>query len=132
MSALNEAVDAFERVLCARYNVRSVEGLGALSEAVASARTGDVAPLEQAMVGREMYRWSPEAADALAAIRASLVPEESLEDMNVAQLAAYADEHGIELKARNKADAIAQIRAGLAADEPESTEETSENEETES
>lgn len=73
MSALNEAVDVLERVLCARYNVRSTEGLGALGEAVAAARGGDVTDLERAMAGREMYRWSDEASEALAAVRAAAV-----------------------------------------------------------
>lgn len=115
MSSLNEAVDAFERVLCARYNVASVEGLGPFPEALSAARNGNTVPLEDAMAGREMYHWAEQSDAALAAIRSrgeAVTPaapeppapegEESddgkpLARMNKAELLSLAAERGIEV-----------------------------------
>lgn len=51
------AVDALEAVICERYNVRSLTGVGPFAEALAQARVGNVEPIDAALAGREMYRW---------------------------------------------------------------------------
>lgn len=64
-------IDTAERLLCERYNVQSLDGLGGLLGAVQAARAGDLAPLRTALDGRELYRWR-------APIEAALVePDES-------------------------------------------------------
>lgn len=63
-------VDTIERLLCERYNVRSLDGLGALPGAIEAARGGDLTPLRAALEGRELYRWGPAIADAVAAAEA--------------------------------------------------------------
>lgn len=68
------AIDTLERVLCERYRVPSLRGIGALGEAIASARKGNAAPILEAMQGREMYRWGAEAAAALTQLAATAQP----------------------------------------------------------
>lgn len=72
-------IDLVERLLCERYNVRSIDGLGTLPEAIAAAREGDLAPLGEALAGRELYHWG-------SAIRAALVvPSDGSRDEPVAE-----------------------------------------------
>lgn len=56
---MTTAIDTVERLLCERYNVRSLDGLGAIPEAIEAARRGDLAPLRAALDGRDLYRWGP-------------------------------------------------------------------------
>lgn len=70
------AVDALEAVICERYNVRSLSGVGPFAEAIAQARVGNLELIDKAMAGREMYRWRETADAALAAIRAAADPND--------------------------------------------------------
>ena len=56
---MTTAIDTVERLLCERYNVRSLDGLGTIPEAVSAARRGDLAPLRAALYGRDLYQWGP-------------------------------------------------------------------------
>ena len=60
-------VKAIEHLLCERYNVPSVEGLGPFAEAVRLARIGNLGPLRQAVRARDMYRWGTAIEAALDA-----------------------------------------------------------------
>lgn len=77
-----EAIDAIEGALLERYNVRTLQGVGPLSDALAAARAGDLAPIETAIREREMYRWEPAINAALKAARsaAEAVTDEATED----------------------------------------------------
>ena len=63
---MNDAIDTVERLLCERYNVASLDGLGSLPGAIESARSGDLTPLRAALAGRELYRWERPIEEALA------------------------------------------------------------------
>lgn len=62
---MTATVDRIERLLCERYNVRSLDGLGALPGAIEAARGGDLGPLRAALEGRELYQWGPAIVAAL-------------------------------------------------------------------
>lgn len=62
------AVDALEAVICERYNVKSLTGVGPFAEALALARVGDLDAIDAALAGREMYRWRETAQAALAEV----------------------------------------------------------------
>ncbi|MGE0227767.1 MAG: hypothetical protein AB7I38_11010 [Dehalococcoidia bacterium] len=63
---MKNAIDTVERLLCERYNVRSLDGLGALPGAIAAARGGDLGPLRAALEGRDLYQWRRGIEAALA------------------------------------------------------------------
>jgi hypothetical protein len=63
------AVEALEGVICERYNVSSLTGVGPFAEALAQARVGNVGPIQDALRGREMYRWRETAEAALEAVK---------------------------------------------------------------
>lgn len=69
MSEYRAAVEEIAEAICQRYNVPSLDGLGALEGAVQQAQNGNIAPLEAALEGREMYRWGPVIGEALARAR---------------------------------------------------------------
>lgn len=69
------AVDALESVICERYNVRSLAGVGPFPEAFAQARVGNVGPLRDALRGREMYRWRETVAVMFEAISEIVAPK---------------------------------------------------------
>ena len=73
---MTTAIDTVERLLCERYNVRSLDGLGALPEAIAAARHGDLAPLREALDGRDLYQWGPLIMAALRGADSVVVDEE--------------------------------------------------------
>ncbi len=70
------AVDTLESIICERYNVRSLTGVGPFGEAIEQARLGNIGPIRDALRGREMYRWSESAAAALNAVREAAAPKE--------------------------------------------------------
>jgi formylglycine-generating enzyme required for sulfatase activity len=59
-------IELVERLLCERYNVASLDGLGPLSGAVQAARAGDLDALTSALDVRELYRWRAPIDAALA------------------------------------------------------------------
>ncbi len=59
-------IDTAERLLCARYNVVSLDDVGPFADAVRSARGGDLGPLRAAVRDREMYQWGAAIEIALA------------------------------------------------------------------
>lgn len=107
------AIDNLERALCARYHVPSLDGVGALGDAIAAARNGDLTAIAEAMDGREMYRWSEPAAAAIAAAEkamevpasdgAEAPPEEpstavkAISRMNKAELLAEAEKRNLDV-----------------------------------
>lgn len=113
-----------EKLLCERYNVRSLEG--PLKDAIDA---GDVDELTSLIADRNMYRWHGAIQSALRETVDEAPEGDGLEDMTAKQLAEFAERHGIEVKARNKAEAIEQIRAGLtAAETPEGDDEEEDTE----
>lgn len=74
MADYRAAIDRAERAILARYNVQSLSALGPLADAVAAARAGDIGTLEDAMDGRNMYRWQAEIDEALAEAKESPAP----------------------------------------------------------
>lgn len=113
-------IDAVERLLCERYNVRALDGAEELAAAIETARKGDAGPLKAAIAEREMYRWH----DAIhAALRADegepesteeaaeeAEDDESFDSLTVPELRELAAERGIDLgDARLKADILAAI-----------------------
>lgn len=67
------AVEALETIISERYNVRSLTGVGPFAEALAEARVGNLELLDEAMRGREMYRWRETADAALAEVHEAAV-----------------------------------------------------------
>jgi len=85
---VNDAIDTVERLLCERYNVSSLDGLGSLPVAIESARQGDLTPLNEALDSRELYRWAKPIRDALGSVSAPAPEEQPAEpDVPVEQVA---------------------------------------------
>lgn len=72
---MTTTVDTIERLLCERYNVGSLDGIGALSGAIAAARGGDLGALRAAIAGRELYRWRGDIEAALEQAEAEAAAE---------------------------------------------------------
>jgi hypothetical protein len=113
-------IDAVERLLCQRYNVRAL-GEGELTDALAAARAGDVRPLTRALAARDLYRWQEPIALALSSEADEPDGEDSGESddefagMTVAELRAHAQEHSIDLgAARRKAEIVEAIKSATA------------------
>jgi hypothetical protein len=66
-----DAIDRLERALCEQYRVETLKGVGALGDAIAAARAGDLRLITGAMEGREMYRWADAAREALSDARSA-------------------------------------------------------------
>jgi hypothetical protein len=141
-------INIVERLLCERYNVGSLDGLGSLAGAVQAARTGDLAPLTQALDGRELYRWRAPIEAALAEADEPVVSETepdpvsefdapvypelagtvgdvaewiaSVDDVETLRAIAEAEEAG-----KNRNGVLDAIDAAIEADEPSPEEPTS-------
>ncbi len=58
-------IDAVERLLCERYNVRALDA-GELTDALAQARKGSLVALTAVLDARDLYRWQEPIYAALA------------------------------------------------------------------
>ncbi len=58
-------IDAVERLLCERYNVRALDA-GELTDALAQARKGSLVALTAVLDARDLYRWREPIYAALA------------------------------------------------------------------
>ena len=136
-------IEAVARLLCERYNVASLDGLGPLSGAVQAAHGGDLAPLTQALDGRELYRWRAPIEAALAEVDEPAViaePEPAFPELagNVGEVAEWiASIEDVEtLRAISEAEAEGKNRKGvmdaidaaIEADEPSPDEPSPEGE----
>jgi TATA-binding protein-associated factor Taf7 len=118
-------IDAIERLLCERYNVRELAA-GELSASLAQARAGDLQPLRAALDARELYRWR---IPVYAALKVTTEVEqaaeaEGFESLKIADLRVYAADHDIDLgDARLKADIVAAIEEAESEEREEPDEE---------